>query len=90
MEGLALEDIMISVNRTEDDDEDELPDGMDEEYLAAVEQAITRIINFYQHEKIQSWFVTGEHDELIGQKFNPIERVAVLMPKTWQFVLRLL
>ena len=85
MEGLSLEDIMISVNKTDEEDEDDLPDGMDEEYLAAVEQAITRIINFYQHEKIQSWFVTGEHDELIGQKFNPIERVAVLMPKTWQF-----
>jgi len=85
MEGLSLDDIMIPIDRSEDEDDDALPEGMDEEYLAAVEQAITRIINFYQHEKVQSWFVTGDHDELIGQKFNPIERVAVLMPNTWQF-----
>jgi len=89
---LTIEDLTFPIysadensEETDEMDNGDLPEEIDEDYLMATEQAITRIINFYQHERIQSWFVTGHHDELTGQKLNSIERVAVLMPSNWQF-----
>lgn len=80
--GLTLDEVTFPIEPVDDE---ELPEDIDEDYLTAIEEAITRIINFYQHERIQSWFVTGQNDELTGQKLNSIERVAVLMPSNWQF-----
>jgi len=86
VDGLGIDDVILPVELfDEENDEDFLPENLDEQYLAAVDQAITRIINFYQHQKIQSWYVTGENDEIVGQQLNPIERVAVLMPRGWKF-----
>ena len=81
--GLSFDEITFPIDNNIDTED--LPDEIDEDYLSAIEQAITRIINFYQHERIQSWFVTGHNDELTGQKLNSIEKVAVLMPSKWHF-----
>lgn len=85
LEGLGLDDIVVNIAAPDPEAEDEPPPELDEEYLAALDQAITRIINFYQHQKVQSWYVTGDHYELIGQKYSPIDKVAVLMPRRWKF-----
>ncbi len=67
------------------DDEAEGEGSEDEaDYLEAVQEVYQKIIEFYEHQKVQSWFYTGNHSQITGQRYLPIERVAVVMPRHWE------
>ena len=48
--------------------------------LDIIKEAISRIKKYHLHQKENSWFTTDEEGVILGQIFNPVERVGLYIP----------
>ena len=48
--------------------------------IAALRLAVTRITNFHEKQKQQTWISTEEPDVMLGQKVTPLSRVGIYVP----------
>ena len=50
------------------------------EEIAALRLAVTRVTNFHEKQKQQTWISTEEPDIMLGQKITPLSRVGIYVP----------
>ena len=55
-------------------------DALDSRVRDALERAIERILWFHQHQKEQSWIVTDDCGNQLGQTISPLARAGVYVP----------
>jgi histidinol dehydrogenase len=53
---------------------------IDSDKRAALEQAHARIVAYAEHQRIDSWRFTDEHDSMLGQRVTPLDRVGIYVP----------
>ncbi len=53
---------------------------VDPELLATLDLAIDRITTFHQHEKEESWTITGAHGIVTGRLVNPVDSAGLYVP----------
>ena len=53
---------------------------IDDGLLDVIKEAISRIKKYHLHQKENSWFTTDEKGIILGQIFNPVERVGLYIP----------
>lgn len=67
----------ISICRTEMED---AMSRLPEDILIALKKAASRIEGFHEHQKEDSWIITEENGDILGQKVTPIDRVGIYIP----------
>jgi histidinol dehydrogenase len=53
---------------------------VDPELLATLDLAIRRIQTFHEHEKEESWTITGDHGIITGRLVNPVDSAGLYVP----------
>jgi histidinol dehydrogenase len=53
---------------------------VDPELLATLDLAIRRITTFHEHEKEESWTITGDHGIITGRLVNPVDSAGLYVP----------
>lgn len=53
---------------------------VDPELIATLDLAIRRITTFHQHEKEESWTITGDHGIVTGRLVNPVDSAGLYVP----------
>lgn len=53
---------------------------VDEDLLATLDLAIKRIQTFHEHEKEESWTITGDHGIITGRLVNPVDSAGLYVP----------
>ena len=52
----------------------------DPKFIAALRSAAKNIRSFHERQLRQSWFTTGEHGVMLGQRIRPLHRVGIYAP----------
>ncbi len=50
------------------------------EDVRAIEETVERVYQFHSRQRLDSWFMTDEYGNLLGQRVTPVERAGIYVP----------
>jgi len=76
-DGCAMQ---LSQLRISEDELRHIAAGVDTSVLEALQEAISNVRWFHEHERQHSWEIEAENGVVLGQRIRPIERVGLYVP----------
>jgi histidinol dehydrogenase len=73
--GITVEQLKVTESEIE-----QAFEKVDDELSASLDLAIERIRTFHEHEKEESWTITGDHGIVTGRLVNPVDSAGLYVP----------